>query len=108
MKKILRPKLPEMRHVIATWRGRCWLTLSKSERRMAKRKGKERSEKGSGERVPVSTCVGSRGGGGCFVERGGGERSKGKVELEQVSADAPMAVRACLVCRYEALMLVLF
>jgi hypothetical protein len=33
-----------------------------------KGKGKERSEKGGGDSVRISTCAGSRGGGACFVE----------------------------------------
>jgi hypothetical protein len=75
---------------------------------MKRRKGKERSEKGGGESVRVSTCVGSRGGGACFVERGGGERRECEVELECLSADPPMAVRAWLVRGSDALTLVLF
>jgi hypothetical protein len=31
-------------------------------------------DKGGDESLRVSTCVGSRGGGACYVERGGGER----------------------------------
>jgi hypothetical protein len=65
--------------------------ISEPERRGGK--GKERSEKGGGESIRVSTCIGSRRGRACLVERGGGERES-EVELEHVSA---MAVRAWLV-----------
>jgi hypothetical protein len=63
-------------------------------------------EKGGGERFRVSTCVGGRGGGVCFVEDGGSERES-EVEIEHVSADTPMSVRAGLVRGSEALTLVL-
>jgi len=52
--------------------------------RQERRKGRERSEKGGGESVRESTCVGSRGlgGGACFVECGAaGERRESEVEL---------------------------